>query len=476
MSYISHLQSLLAAMAVTASVFVSGIALAQEAESGETAGSSGAYIRITDAKFEKSVMAVPTFQHQGVAAASPAHLNVGKILFDVFRNDMETSGYFDLMKAEAYGKEGEKMGLKPSGEESGGFNYEFWKGLKTDFLVRAGYRVNGNEIVFDTYTYYVKQAKLVMGKTYKAKVSEARTIAHTFANDVMKELTGKRGMFLSRIVASRSTRPQQKEIFVMDWDGANAQQVSSHKSIAQSPSWSFDGKLIAYSAFAYHANEKRRNLDLFTYDTSTGRRFLVSYRKGINSGSTFTPDNRNILLTISNSGNPDIYKMSLDGKTLERITNGPRGAINVEPSVSPDGSKIAFSSDRNGRPHIFVMNSDGSNVKQITIAGEYNSAPRWSPDGKRLVFAGRDKGHVDIFTVAADGSDMIRLTSAKKSNGKFADNEEPSYSPDGRHVLFVSNRTGANQLYIVTVDGETEKRITWDNYQYFKPNWSPAFD
>lgn len=453
-------------------------AKAGESSSGSSTsiGSSGAYIRITDAKFEKSMLAVPIFQYQGVAAANPGHLKVGKDLYDVFRNDMDTSGYFNLMKADAYGKEGEKMGLKPSGEEAGGFNFEFWKGLKTDFLVRVGYRVSGDEVTVDTYTYYIAQAKLVLGKTYKAKTSEVRTIAHTFANDVLKELTGKRGMFLSRIVASRSTRPQQKEIFVMDYDGANMQQVSSHKSIAQSPSWSFDGRMIAYSAFAYHANEKRRNLDLFTYDTSTGRRFLVSYRKGINSGSTFTPDNRHILLTISNSGNPDIYKMSLDGKTLERVTNGPRGAINVEPSVSPDGGKIAFSSDRNGRPQIFVMNADGSNVKQITVAGEYNSAPRWSPDGKRLVFAGRDKGHVDLFTVNADGSDMIRLTSAKRPNGKFADNEEPSYSPDGRHILFVSNRTGNNQLFIVTADGETEKQITHDSHQYFKPNWSPAFE
>jgi TolB protein len=93
-----------------------------------------------------------------------------------------------------------------------------------------------------------------------------------------------------------------------------------------------------------------------------------------------------------------------------------------------------------------------------------------------LVFAGYDKGHFDLFTVNADGSDMIRLTSAKKPSGRIADNEDPSYSPDGRHILFVSNRTGANQLYLVTTDGETEKRITYDSHQYFKPQWSPSFD
>jgi TolB protein len=466
MSYVS--------LIIVALLLSVGPAQAQVATSAPA--TSGAYIRITDANFKKSLMAVPPFQFSGVAATTPAHLKVGKELFDVFRNDMEVSGYFEFIKQAAYVEDPAKTGLKPVGEEAGGFKFESWKQIGTEFLVRVGYRITGSDVTIDTYTYYVPQAKLILAKTYKGKTSEVRTIAHTFANDVVKELTGRRGMFLSRIVTSRSTRPGQKEIFVMDWDGANSQQVSSHKSIAQSPSWSFDGKMIAYSAFAFHANEKRRNLDLFTYDTTTGRRFLVSYRKGINSGSTFTPSNRHIMLTISNAGNPDLYKMSLDGKTLERITNGPRGALNVEASVSPDGNKIAFSSDRNGRPHIFVMNADGTSIKQITIAGEYNSSPRWSPDGKRIVFAGSDKGHFDIFTVNADGSDMIRLTSAKKPSGKFADNEDPSYSPDGRNVLFVSNRTGANQLYIVTVDGETEKRITFDNNQYFKPHWSPAFD
>lgn len=459
----------------SSALFVSLLCLTHQSHAQDS-GSSGAYIKITDANFRKSLMALPPFQFQGVAAKNPQHLKIGKELFDVFRNDMETSGYFEFIKPAAFLEDTAKVGLKPAGQETNGFKFESWKQIGTDFLVRVGYRVSGDELSVDTYTYFVGQSKLVLGKTYKAKISDSRTIAHTFANDVVKELTGKQGMFLSKIVTSRSTAKGQKEIFIMDWDGANPRQVSTHKSIAQSPTWSFNGKMIAYSAFAYHAKEKRRNLDLFTYDTTNGRRFLVSYRTGINSGSTFVPGDRHLLLTISNSGNPDLYKMSLDGKNLERITNGPRGAMNVEPAMSADGKRIAFSSDRSGRPHIFVMNSDGSNIKRITIAGDYNSSPRWSPDGKRLVFAGYDKGHFDLFTVNADGSDMIRLTSAKKPNGRMADNEDPSYSPDGRHILFVSNRTGANQLYLVTIDGETEKRITYDNHQYFKPQWSPSFD
>jgi TolB protein len=437
---------------------------------------SGAYIRITDAKFKKSLMALPAFQLTGVAAASPQHLKVGKELYDVFRQDMEVSGFFEFIKPDAFLEDPAKVGLKPAPQEASGFTFPAWKQIGTEFLVRVGYRLTGNEVVMDAYLYHVPQAKLVLGRTYRGGVADTRSVAHTFANDVVKELTGLRGMFLSRIAVSRTAGKDKKEVFIMDWDGANARQVTTHKSITVSPAWSFDGKVLAYSAYAYHPARKTRNLDMFTYSPSTGQRQLVSYRPGLNSGASFFPDGRNLLLTISNAGNPDIYRMSIDGRKLERLTNGPRGAMNVEPSASPDGSQIAFSSDRNERPHIFIMNSDGSNIRRITIAGTYNSAPRWSPDGQRLVFAGYDKGHFDLFTVAADGSDMLRLTSARKPNGKMADNEDPSYSPDGRHILFVSNRTGKKQLYIVSIDGEVERRITYDQHEYTKPHWSPAFE
>lgn len=438
--------------------------------------SGGLYIKIGQANLKKSLMAIPSFQFAGSPGTAKNGMAAGKELFDTFRNDMDASGYFELQKPEAFLEDVSKVGLKPAPGEPGGFSFSSWKQIGTEFLVRVGYRVNGSEMSVDTYLYHVPQAKLVIGKSYSGKTSDVRTIAHTFANDVIKALTGLKGVFLSNIVVSRSTRPQEKEIFIMDWDGANPRQVTRHNTIAQSPTWSFDGRKIAYSAFTYHPREKTRNLDLFIYDVTTGKRSVVSYQRGINSGASFMPDNRNLLLTISNAGNPDIYKMSIDGLNKTRITASRPGEMNVEPAISPDGRKIAFSSTRSGRPHIYVMNADGSNPQRLTLAGVYNSTPAWSPDGKRIAFAGFDSDHFDIFVMDSDGTNMVRITSAKKPNGKMANNEDPTFSPDGRLVLFRSDRTGKYQLYVATVDGESERRITFDNHEYFKPRWSPEVD
>ena len=431
------------------------------------------YVKVGEASLKRSLLALPAFQNQGSSAGAA---RAGKDIFDVFANDLSVSGYFDFVREDAFVEDVNKVGLKPKPQEANGFTFDSWKQIGAEFLVRGGYRALDGKITLEAYVYYVPGQKLTLGKSYKAPLADARALAHAFANDVVKELTGKRGFFLTKLAVARSTSPQTKEIFVMDWDGANAKQISSHKSIALSPAWAPDGRSVAYTAFAYHSKEKTRNADLFQYELETGKRWLLSYRHGINSGACFFPNGRDLALTVSQSGNPDIFEMALDGKTMTRITNGPAGALNVEPAISPDGKKIAFSSDRSGQPMIYVMNIDGSAMKRVTFAGQYNATPSWSPDGKRIAFAGFDHGHFDLFAMDADGSNMIRLTDAKKPSGKAANNESPTYSPDGRLIAFASDRTGVPQIYVVTPDGANERRITFDKQPYFKPKWSPYLD
>jgi TolB protein len=433
----------------------------------------GIYIKAGEASVKKSLMALPEFQYLGTPGLAKNNSKVGKQLLDVLTNDLAVSGYFDFIKPAAFLEDTSKVGLKPISAEEGGFKFDTWKQIGTEFLVRSGYKIVGSELTFETYLYYVPQAKLIFAKSYTANVDDVRVLAHTYANEILKQLTGQKGFFLSRVAAARGTLPQQREIFVMDWDGNNSRAITSHHTISNSPAWSVDGKKIAYRSFAYHPAMKSRNADLFTYDIASGKRLLVSYRPGINSGAAFMPDGSHLLLTISSSGNPDIYSMTLDGRTLTRLTNGPRGSLNVEPSPSDDGKKIAFSSDRSGKPMVYVMNSDGSNVKRMTFVGDYNATPKFSPDGKKIVFAGYDKGHFDIFIMDASGDNIVRLTSARKPSGKAADNEDPSFSPDGRLIMFTSNRTGHNQLYVVDPTGENEHRITFDNFDYYKPTWGP---
>lgn len=430
-------------------------------------------IDIGEAKVKKSLMALTPLKYMGDQPIK-ASAELGQYLHNIIRNDLDTSSYFKFISPKAYIEKPDLVGLKPAPGEKNGFNYANWKVLGTEFLLRGGYRILGNNIELEAYLYYVPQAKLVLAKKYQSPKDKitSRKLAHTFANDIIKQLTGKPTMFNSKVVLS-SNRTGHKEIYIMDWDGFNLKKITNHKTVALSPSWSPDGQTIAYTAYAYHPKIKSKNADLFLYNLRSGKRWLVSYRKGINSGASFLSHGRELLLTISRNGNPDIFRINREGKILKRLTRGPNGAMNVEPIVSSDGTQVAFSSDRSGRPMIYVMNIQGQGVKRITYAGRYNASPSWSPDGSKIAFAGYDKKHFDIFVMNSDGTNLKRLTSAKTRRGRWADNEDPTFSPDGRHIMFSSNRTGNNQIYLVDIDGSHKKRITFDQYNYFKPKWSP---
>lgn len=435
------------------------------------------YIQVGKANIKKSTLALPPLQFFGNTAVQKNFRRVGHELFTTIHNDLDVSSYFQFIDKNSFLEKTEKVGLKPrSADEKNGFTFENWKPLGTDFLIKAGFRLIGSEIELTAYVYHVPTQKLVFGKQYRNKTEFIRKIAHRFSNDVLEKLTGQRGMFESRIVVSSDRAGgRHKEIFLMDWDAKNVEQITRHKSISISPAISDDGKKIAYTSFAWHKKWKSRNADLFLYDVQTKRTRILSAYKGINSGAAFMPNSTDLLLTISKKGTPDIFRVTETGRQVAQLTRGPRRVMNVEPAISPDGGTVAFSSDRSGKPMIYVMsNKAGASAKRIVFAGWYNSTPTWSPDGKRIAFAGFDKDlkHFDIFLMDKDGHNLIRLTTAKKVNGKYSNNEDPVFSPDGRHVMFISDRTGSKQVYLVNVDGSNERRVTFDRHNYYKPKWS----
>ncbi len=461
-----------------ASLLSGSVAFSQTVTSQPGEGATAqVQIDVTQAKTRKSLIAFPPLQFLGNPALNKNYESVGAELFRVIFNDLSVTSYFQFISQNAFLEDTAKTSIRPAPIDPNGFKFDSWKQIGAEFLVRGTFSIAGDTLNLETYVYHVGKGTAVLAKKYKGTLGASRRIAHTFSNDFMEALTGSKGMFLSRVVtASDRGGGKFKEIYVMDWDSANIDKITNHKSVALSPAWSPDGTKVAYTAFVQRAKTKTRNADLFIYELVTGKRWLASFRQGINSGANFDSKGDDLFLTISQSGTPDIYKMSSDGTLDKRITNGPRGAMNVEPSISPDGKRIAFSSDRSGNPMIYVMDADGSNPKRVTFAGKYNATPSWSPDGKRLAFAGWSDDHFDIFTMNADGSDMIRITSAKKKSGKWAQNETPVYSPDGRLLMYTSNRTGSYQIYISNLDGSEERRITNDDANYFSPKWSKNFE
>lgn len=457
-----------AALCMTVAILIPTYGWSQSAE-------GGVQINVGEAKVRKSLLALTPLLHLGAPSPDPNIKKAGVDIFNTLQNDLDVSSYFQMISANAFLEDTSKVGLRPAPGEPNGFDFAKWKQIGAEFLIRAGYTVSGSNLNLKTFVYNVNRAELVLGREYNGPLSATRRIAHTFANDIIKALTGKDGYFLSKI-AFTSDRGGRgfTEVFVADWDGYNAKQITDHKSITSSPAWSPDGKTVAYTGLVLHQKANRRNHSMFTYEIYSGRRFLLSSRPGVNSGAVFHPTLPRIFLTISQGGSPDVFSINLEGEDFKRLTTGPSGAMNIEPAISPDGKTIAFSSDRGGRPALYTMNIDGTNVKRLTMMPNAANSPAWSPDGKRIAFAAWDVNRFDIFIIDAGGTNIKRLTDARKANGRPAFNEDPTFSPDGRQIMFSSDRTGKKQLYIISADGTNERRITADSFNYKKPKWHPG--
>ncbi len=438
---------------------------------GASAFAQEPLIKVGTAKAKKSELAFPIFNQVGPNKTTDA-LKAGVDVYETAKRNLELSGYFNVLSPAGFLENTATLSVRPhSTENPSGFKFNSWKTLNAEFLIRTTYSFESNEMVIESFLYNVNQEKLIIGKRYRGSLKQATQIGHTFANDILESVTGVKGFFLSKIIAT-TDKTGYKEVVTMNWDGSQMDSLTSDRSVAISPNWAPDGKSVIYSIYTRKVGSTQQNLTMFVHDFVKGRRAILSNRNGLNSGGSYSPDGEFIYLTISKGGTPNIYKLNTKGQEVAQLTRGPAGAMNVEVSVSPDGSKLAFSSDRGGNPMIYTMNSDGSNVKRLTFQGKYNSTPSWSRDGKKIAFAGQINNYFDIFVMDADGSNITRITTAYKANGRRASNEDPSFSPDGRFLVYTSNRTGKNQIYINNLEGDNEHRVTSDSYNYFKPKWS----
>ena len=351
-------------------------------------------------------------------------------------------------------------------------NYDYWSGKSVRYLGTVVAEKAGDNLKINVIFEDIKAHKQVVNVTTTTSILNLRKNGHDMANNVYKKIVGKDSIFKSKIVfvSDRNTKGSKtvKEVYMMDFDGKNVTQLTSHGGIAISPSMSKDGEYLIYSLIL-NSNGKRNN-NLYMMDLKTKESHVISSREGMNSGAIFLPGGKSIALTLTVSGNAEIYEMDIDGKKLRRITN--HFASDVDPSVTYDGSLMTFLSDRAGKAMIYTMDPNGEekNVKRISFVGQFNATPRFSPDGKDIVFSSWLDNSFDIFRIAPDGSGLTRLTK------DFGSNEEPSYSNDGEFIAFssqrVMSRVKADQnIYIMDRDGAILGAITQHFGNCISPRW-----
>jgi TolB protein len=287
-------------------------------------------------------------------------------------------------------------------------------------------------------------------------------IAKRIADDVVEAFIGVRGV-ASTEIAFVSTRGGNREIYVMDADGANARPATANGSINNFPSWSPKGDSLVYTSY-------RSGQRPLLYISSRGRGRAGRMLERLDSGrpqyrGVFDPTGSRLAVVMSVSGAAEIFTAQPDGRRLRRLTSNR--AIDVSPSWSPDGKRIAFVSDRTGSPQIYVMDADGGNARRLSFEGTYNTGPAWSPDGHWIAYESRLEGQFDIWLIDPEGSANVPLVSHPRSD------ESPTWAPNARKLAFSSTRRGREEIYVIDVGGGGLRRLTQNAGDNTSPAWGP---
>ena len=175
------------------------------------------------------------------------------------------------------------------------------------------------------------------------------------------------------------------------------------------------------------------------------------------------PDDRRITdpQTISSAANVNARPLPIDDLYFTRSLSGA--------SWSPDGKEIALTMNMSGRPNLWKVNAAGGWPIQLVQSDERQYTETWSPDGKWVVFQQDSAGNElwDIFAVPGDGGEVVNLTNTPEIR-----EESPLWSPDGMTIALNYKPKDGTVYNLALMDWATRKVSLLTHEETIDHSWN----
>ncbi len=370
---------------------------------------------------------------------------------EIVKADLERTGQFLMTNT-----------LGAQADESTRPDFSVWRQKNTDALASGSVtRLSDGRFDVRVRLWDTVKGQDLGGKSFIVVAADMRLAAHQVADFIYEKLTGEKGVFASRI-AYVTKSGGRHSLWVADSDGQGAAVLLSSQEPIISPSWSPKGNQLVYVSF-----ESRKPV-VFTQMVQISQRKAVANFKGSNSAPAWSPDGRNIAVTLSRDGGSQIYLVDAEGRGDARRLTQSNG-IDTEAVFSANGQYIYFVSDRGGSPQIYRMSANGGSAERVTFNGSYNISPAPSPDGRYLAYISKVGSSYKLHVLDLSSGSTSAITST------WSD-ERPSFSPNSKLILFASKQDGREVLMTTTVDGKVKTKLASPGGDIREPSWGPKLN
>jgi len=267
--------------------------------------------------------------------------------------------------------------LNKSGEEL----YNEWRNYITEDYKKRIANVGRNEVKGDII------APVGFGNFYPVYSPDGSKIAYT--SNKTADYFGWSGIFL--------------------YDQKSGKEEELHFGVKSELSFSPDGNIILFSKHNTINTRDEVYSDLYYYDIKAKKEERLTHNKRAYSPS-YSPDGKQIAYLSQKDGSVNLFVMNSDGSNSKQITLFANLEQLYSPRWSPDGKKIAISySIKDGRD-IAVVNSDGSEMNFILKSELDERGQVFSKDGKYIYYSSDRTGIFNIYRYELESGKIEQMT------------------------------------------------------------------